>query len=73
MIAEVAAAGKGGDKAGWISAAFNKTIHDRMPETRGVIWFSSNNETDWRVDSSGASLRAYRKVAADPSYGGRLP
>ena len=73
MIAEVASAEAGGNKAAWISTAFNKTIPDRMPKTRAIIWFSSNKETDWRIDSSGASLRAYRKVAANPSYGGRLP
>ena len=66
MIAEVASAEKGGDKATWISTAFNKTIPNRMPKTRAIIWFSSSKETDWRIDSSGASLTAYRKVASEP-------
>lgn len=73
MIAEVGSAEAGGDKAAWISTALDKTIPDRMPKIRAIVWFSSNKETDWRVDSSGASLRAYRQVAANPSYSGRLP
>jgi hypothetical protein len=26
----------------------------------GVTWFDYNKETDWRVDSSGASLAAFK-------------
>ena len=73
MIAEVASAEQGGDKAAWIRDAFSKSIPNRMPKTRAIVWFSSNKETDWRVNSSDASLTAYRNVATNPSYQGRMP
>lgn len=73
MIAEVSSAEAGGDKAGWIRTAFSETIPARLPATRAVIWFHRNKDVDWRVNSSEASLAAYREVAASPSYAGRLP
>ena len=44
-----------------------------MPKTKAVICFSSNKETDWRVNSSDASLTAYQKATTNPSYQGRMP
>ncbi len=73
MIAEVASTEKGGNKANWITDAFSRSIPNRMPKTRAIIWFNSNKETDWRVNSSNASLEAYRKVATNPSYQGQMP
>jgi hypothetical protein len=73
MIAEISSAESGGSKADWITSAYYKTITNRMPKTQAIIWFDSINERDWRINSSDASLTAYKKVAQDPSYQGRLP
>jgi len=79
MIAEVSSAEQGGDKAAWIRNGFLDTngyrgdIPNRMPKTKAVVWFHRNKEIDWRVNSSQASLDAYKEVVASASYQGRLP
>ncbi len=73
MIAEIASAEAGGNKAAWITNAYLKAIPARMPRTRAIVWFDSIKERDWRINSSAASFTAYQKVAKDPSYQGRLP
>ena len=73
MIAEISSAESGGSKANWITSAYYNTITNRMPKTQAIVWFDSIKERDWRVNSSDASLAAYKKVAKEPSYQGRLP
>ncbi len=73
MIAEISSAEAGGSKAKWITNGFYNTIRYRMPKTKAIVWFDSNKERDWRINSSDASLAAYKKVAQDPSYQGQLP
>jgi beta-mannanase len=68
IISEVASAESGGDKAAWIRGAFLREIPRRFPRIRAVVWFHANKENDWRVDSSTASLEAYREIAAKASY-----
>jgi len=41
-----------------------------MPRVSAVIWFNENKERDWRVNSSQASLDAYRKVVSSTLWGG---
>jgi len=72
MIAETASTELGGDKAGWIRQGFFDEVLSRFPRVRAIVWFHENKETDWRVDSSPASLAAYSEVAASSSYQGRL-
>jgi len=33
---------------------------------RGVVWFDVKKERSWQINSSPASLAAYRTYAADP-------
>jgi len=77
MSSEVSSAEKGGSKAEWIRNAFNRDIPNRLPKTKAVVWFSADftaaGETDWHVNSSYASLQAYKEVAALTSYQGQLP
>jgi hypothetical protein len=73
MVGETASAESGGDKAAWIQQTFLTDIPSSYPQVRTVIWFHSNKEADWRVNSSAASLEAYREVVASPLYQGRLP
>ena len=73
MLAETASTELRGDKAAWIRQGFLHDVPSRFPRVRAVIWFNENKETDWRVNSSRASLDAYRKVAASDLYRDRLP
>lgn len=69
MIAETASAESGGNKAAWITSAFTQEILTRTPRVKVVVWFNLNKETDWRVESSAASLNAYRAIATSAAWG----
>jgi hypothetical protein len=71
MITEAASAEAGGDKAAWIRSAFLTELPASFPRVSAVIWFDVNKETDWRVDSSSASLAAYQSVATSPLWSGQ--
>jgi beta-mannanase len=63
MIAETASTEIGGNKSAWVTQGLMTDLPMRFPRVRMVIWFDENKETDWRVDSSGASLAAYSAAA----------
>lgn len=73
IFTETASAETGGDKAAWIRSGFLNELPQRFPRVTGVIWFDVQKESDWRVDSSQASLDAFREVAASSLYGGPVP
>ncbi|HWA54645.1 MAG TPA: hypothetical protein VG816_10770 [Solirubrobacterales bacterium] len=73
MITETASSEIGGEKANWIRRGFLNEIPQLFPRTTAVIWFDVQKESDWRVDSSQASLEAFREVAASSLYGGPVP
>ncbi len=62
MIAEIGAAEPGGDKAAWIREAL-EVLPDRFPRVKALVWFNVNKECDWRLNSSPASLAAFREQA----------
>jgi Glycosyl hydrolase family 26 len=64
MICEVGSAERGGDKAAWIRDMGAK-LAGPFAGVRAVVWFDASKETDWRVDSSPASLAAFRAIVAD--------
>lgn len=71
MIGETASAEVGGDKAAWIQDTFTQ-MKTNFPQISVFVWFHTNKETDWRVNSSAASLAAYQEAMAglDASSGG---
>lgn len=71
MIAETASSEVGGDKAAWITQAFDDLA--TMPRVQAVSWFNINKEQDWRINSSPASLVAYVQAAGMPRLHGLLP
>ena len=73
MLTETASAEIGGDKASWIRRGFLNEIPQLFPRVSAAIWFDVQKESDWRVDSSQASLEAFREVAASSLYGGPVP
>jgi hypothetical protein len=73
MIGETGALEKGGSvKADWINelAAWIK----EHPPIAALVWFDTDDDhgdgKNWRIDSSAASLAAYKKLADDPYFQG---
>ena len=73
MIAETSASETGGDKAAWIRRGLLGEIPQLFPRVAAVVWFDRDMEQDWRVNSSNASLQAYREVVSNSLYGGTDP
>ena len=69
IVAETGSSQTGGDKAAWVSSALSKEI-PQFSRIRAVVWFSDRvGDVDFRVDSSQASLRAFRSSIVSPRYG----
>jgi endoglucanase len=64
LVGEMASDENGGDKAAWI-AAIVPTLKSDFPMIRGVVWFDVKKERSWQIDSSNASLTAYKAYAVD--------
>jgi hypothetical protein len=62
MVAETASAETGGDKAAWIRSLQSGLARD-FPAVKALVWFEVSKETDWRAESSDASLAAFRSLA----------
>ncbi|MHB8967577.1 MAG: glycoside hydrolase family 26 protein [Thermoleophilia bacterium] len=60
IITETASTELGGNKSQWITDTFNM-LPTRFPRIRIITWFNISKETDWRVQSSSASLLAFRQ------------
>ena len=56
-ITEVASAEAGGAKGAWIREMLGTRT---FPRLRAIVWFNEDKETDWRLESSQASLEAFR-------------
>lgn len=69
MIAEVGSAEQGGDKAAWVRQGLMHDLPIEMPAVRAVVWFDRLKETDWRVDSSPATLASFRLALGASSLG----
>ena len=73
MIAEIGAAEKSDDdkpKAEWIKNTYGTEVKE-YPYIKALLWFSVlkvEEGIDWRVNSSEASLNAYRTAISDPYY-----
>jgi len=61
LIAETACAENGGSKSQWIRSGL-ETLGESFPRIAGLVWFNVRKECDWRIDSSRASLRAFRQT-----------
>ena len=67
LITEFGANSRGGDKPAWISHAYSSEVADRYPRIRALIWFDRDQDgADWRIDSSAASLTAFRAAIRSP-------
>jgi hypothetical protein len=66
MLAEIASAEQGGDKARWLSGFFASL--PRYPNILAFVWFDYDKEADWRLDSSAAARAAFAAGIADRRY-----
>lgn len=69
MVAEFAAAEKGGDKAAWIRD-IPKYLRTSIRDIDLIIWFDHKKETDWRINSSPKALAAFKEIMKDPLFAG---
>lgn len=67
MIGEFSSSEVGGDKAAWIKDTLQR-IPAGYPQIRFIFWFHINKETDWRFDSSEASMQAFIDGFKDPVW-----
>jgi hypothetical protein len=58
-MVETASTEKGGNKAVWVRDMFTSRA---FPKVTAIIWFNEAKETDWRVQSSPASLETFKTV-----------
>ena len=65
-ISEVGVAERGGDKPAWIRAMFRTLAHRPVIDT--LIWFNLDKGSDWQIQTSKQSVRAFRTGIRD--YGG---
>jgi hypothetical protein len=73
IITETSSSEAGGEKAAWIRDGFMSAIPQSFPRVTAVVWFNRTQEDDWRINSSQASLDAYRAVVNCSIYGGAGP
>ena len=73
IFTETSSSEAGGDKSAWIRKGFMSTIPQSFPRVTAVVWFNKTQEDDWRINSSQASLDAYRAVVNCSIYGGTGP
>lgn len=68
VLTEVASTEIGGRKSVWIRDFLSELR--RNPSVVGFVWFQFDKETDWRIDSSGASRDAFAAGVAQSHYVG---
>jgi beta-mannanase len=73
IFSEIGSSEIGGDKAAWIRDGFLNDIPTYFPRVTAVVWFNKAKEDDWRINSTPASLDAYRAVVSSSLYGGSTP
>jgi beta-mannanase len=71
LIGEFASAENGGDKAAWITDAFDR-ISSAYPRIKLFCWFNINKERDWRVDSSPESLAALKRALQSAHFSSKM-
>jgi beta-mannanase len=67
IIGEFASTEDGGDKAAWITDAFESVKSD-YPQIRALIWFHIAKETDWRINSSPEAFAAFQRAVSGPYW-----
>ena len=69
VIGEVGSAEAGGEKVGWVGDMLTKDLPTTFSDVRGIVWFNEDREADWRMQSTAATLEAFRAGLQLPRYG----
>lgn len=71
MIAEVASAEEGGDKAAWIWDSM-VSLREKFPRVKAYMWFNAVQDRywpiNWSLTSSREATRAFRRASEDPYF-----
>jgi len=68
MIGEMASQETSGNKAAWIADAFTVELPHNYPRIKAFIWFNTNKERDWRIESSLAAQNAFASAMQSSDY-----
>lgn len=79
IFAETGSAHKGGDKAYWIKALYNRAYY-KHPYVKGIIYLDTDEphrllgQPDWRFvkPDDGSALRAYQGLASQARFKGKI-
>lgn len=78
MLAEFASVEQGGTKSQWITEGYLTWLKFGYPKIKAATWFhiaktEGTVYTDWRINSSSASLAAYQNAITDPYFLAEVP
>ncbi|MGW6681345.1 glycoside hydrolase family 26 protein [[Kitasatospora] papulosa] len=65
IIGETGSDETGGSKAEWIRGIV-PGLKEEFPLIKALVWFDVDKERHWQINSSPATLAAYRRMASDP-------
>jgi hypothetical protein len=65
-VSEIGCAPEGGSKPAWIRGLF--ALLRRRPQIQSIIWYDLVKGSDWRIESSASSIRAFRRAVANGRY-----
>ena len=69
MIGETGSVEQGGSKAAWITDALTVQLPQHFQRVQGFVWFDvPDGDIDLRLETSQASLAAFREGIAGPAY-----
>jgi mannan endo-1,4-beta-mannosidase len=72
VVSEFASVENGGDKAAWITDAYNR-FRTEYPHVKAVVYYDkrewqANSIQDWRITTSASSRAAFRSAISNPYY-----
>ncbi len=72
MVAETACTNTQVNEANWITDAFTVQLPKYFPQIKAFIWFNQNKETDWRVESSASTQKAFANAVNSSQYASNI-
>jgi len=71
--AEVGTGYLGGDKGKWVEALY-KRAYWKHPKVKAIVYLQAARQPDWRlhIGDDGRGLKAYRKIANNPKFQGKI-
>ena len=72
MVAETACTNTQVNEANWITDAFTVQLPKYFPQIKAFIWFNQNKETNWRVESSAATQKAFANAVSSSQYASNI-